>query len=386
MSAPGVDVLIFGDTESCPELRHELPLAIVDPFLYIEAGGKRAALTNGIEEQRIAAAAPDVELLLPDALGRDELVAGGWSWQEIESELCLRAATALGVREARVPPAFPLALADRLRGAGISLTPDQNLFEERRRRKSAAELAGIRRAAAAAVTALGEASRMLAEATISDGLLFAGGEPLTAEAVRERIREVCRRAGCFAAADTMVRAVLPALGSAHDPGAGQLPAATPIEIDLWPRDELSGCWADMTRTFVRGTISDPLSELYALVLEAHRRACGATEPGVSGEALYGKACDVFEAAGHPTPRTKQAGVTLREGFYFALGHGVGLQVHEPPLLGRGADEQLVAGDVVAIEPGTYVRGLGGARVEDLLVVGEDGYENLTAAFPYGLAL
>ena len=96
-----------------------------------------------------------------------------------------------------MPPGFPLALADRLRGAGISLTPDQSLFEERRRRKSPTELAGIRCAAAAAVAALGEASHMLAEATISDGLLFGAGEPLTAEAVRERIREVCRRAGCL---------------------------------------------------------------------------------------------------------------------------------------------------------------------------------------------
>jgi Xaa-Pro aminopeptidase len=379
-----VDVLIYGDTLSCPELRHELPLAITDPFLYIEAGGRRAALTSVLEEERIAAAAPGIELLLPDALGRDQLVAAGLSWQEIERELCLRAAAALGVREARVPGSFPLGLADRMRSAAIALTPDEAYFDDRRRRKNAAELTGIRRATAAAIAALGEASRMLREAAIVDGLLVADGRELTAEAVRERIREVCGRVGCPAPADIMVRPVPPELGSAHDPGSGRLPADTPIEIDLWPRDEASGCWADVTRTLVRGSVSDALLELYALVLEAHRRACAATAPGVRAEALYDVVCDVFEAGGQPTRRTKQAGVTLREGFYFALGHGVGLQVHEAPVLSLGGTEHLVAGDVIALEPGTYVSGLGGARVEDLLVVTEDGYENLTAGLPYDL--
>ena len=120
----------------------------------------------------------------------------------------------------------------------------------------------------------------------------------------------------------------------HEAGSGPLPAHAPICLDLWPQDEASGCWADMTRTWVRGDISDAVADLHRLVLEAHERSLAAVRPGVLGVDVYGAACDVFEAAGHPTQRTKKPGETLQHGFFFGLGHGVGLEVHEAPALGR----------------------------------------------------
>ncbi len=380
-----MNVLIYGDTETSAALRHEVPLAIGDAFLYLEADGRRAVLTHALEETRIADAAPHLERLLVDALGRDELIAAGMPRSEIDQELCVRAAAVLGITEAAVPAEFPLGLADRLRAGGVALTPDETVFAERRRRKTAAEMAGIRRAANVAIRAMGEAAAMLREAEIDGDELRLAGELLTAETLRARIRELCARAGSPAPADIMVRAMGARAAIGHDPGSGPLPAHVPIEIDLWPRDEASGCWADMTRTFVRGEISDSIAELHALVLDAHERACAAVRPDVTGVALYGVACDVFEAAGHPTARTKRPGETLREGFYFSLGHGVGLEVHEAPLLGRSGSEALIAGDVIAVEPGTVIPGVGGTRVEDLLTVTADGCERLTGAFPYGLA-
>jgi Xaa-Pro aminopeptidase len=379
-----VNLLIWGDTASSPALRHEVPVDIGDPFLYLESDRRRVVVTNALEEFRIAGAAPELERLMIDDLGRDELIAEGRSSIEIEQELCVRAAQRVGIRDAVVPPDFPVAVADRMRAAGLELHPDDAPFTERRRCKSAAEMAGIRRAADAGLEALGAAAAMLREAEIRGEELWHDGERLTSEAVRNQIRDVCARAGAPAPADIMVKAMGPDPHIGHDPGAGPLPAHTPILIDLWPRDEKSNCWADMTRTFVRGEISDAVAELHALVLGAHERACAAVRPGVPGVELYGIACDVFEAAGHPTARTKAAGETLREGFYHGLGHGVGLQVHEAPALGRTGFDPLIAGDVVAIEPGTIVRSLGGIRVEDLLVVTERGAESLTASFPYDL--
>ena len=377
-------VLVFGDSETSPTLRHEVPLAIGDPFLYLEAEGRRVVVTNALEDSRIARAAPDLERLLVDAFGRDDLIAEGRSRAEVEREVCVRAIAAVGIAEAAVPPEFPLALADRLRTAGVVLIVDEQLFVDRRRRKTATELEGIRRAAQVAIAAMGEAAAMLREAMIDGNDLVLEGELLRAEAVRARIHEVCARGGAPAPQDIMIKPMGPDAAIGHDPGAGPLPAHVPIEIDLWPRDERSGCWADMTRTFVRGHISDQITELHALTREAHERACAAAKPSVTGLALYERACDVFEAAGHPTQRTKAPGETLREGFYFSLGHGVGLEVHEEPALGRNGTAPLIEGDVIAVEPGTVIRGVGGTRVEDLLIVTAEGNERLTGSFPYGL--
>jgi Xaa-Pro aminopeptidase len=381
-----MNLLIWGDTESSPALRHEVPVDIGDPFLYLESDGRRVVVTSALEEFRIASAVPDLEHLLIDQVGRDELVAEGRPSIEIEQELCVRAAERVGIRDAVVPPEFPVAVADRLRAAGIQLHPDDAPFTERRRHKSAAEMAGIRRATNAGLDALRAAATMLRESEIrGEGLFSSDGERLTSEAVRTVIREVCGRAGAPAPPDIMVKPMGPNPHIGHDPGAGPLPAHAPIVLDLWPRDEESGCWSDMTRTFVRGEISDAVAKLHALVLTAHERSCAAVRPGIPGVELYGIACDVFEAAGHPTGRTKAEGETLREGFYHGLGHGVGLQVHEAPNLGRTGFDPLIAGDVIAIEPGTMVRSVGGVRVEDLLVVTDEGAESLTASFPYDLA-
>ena len=378
-----MNVLIYGDTETSPALRHEVPVPIGDAFLYLESDGRRALLTNALEEKRIARAVPDVERLLIDEFGRDELIAADVPLWKIGLEVSARAVAAMGIRKAAVPLNFPMALADRLRADGVELTADWELFAERRRHKTDTEMAGIRRAAVAAAAAMGEAATILREASIRGQELWHGGERLTAETVRARIRDVCARAGAAAPPDIIVKPMGPDPSIGHDPGSGPLPAHTPILIDLWPRDEASSCWADMTRTFVRGEVSGQIAELHALVISAHEQTCGAARAGVKGFELFDIVCDVFEAAGHPTGRTKQPGETLREGFYRGLGHGVGLDVHESPGLGRSGIAPLIAGDVVAVEPGLVVRSAGGVGIEDLLVITDDGSHRLTS-FPYGL--
>jgi Xaa-Pro aminopeptidase len=376
------DVLLYGDTERSPAMRHEIPLAICDPFLYVETGGRRIALTNSLERDRLARAVPDVELVLADELGRDELIASGLPPHVLGLELSARLCAKLGLRTAAVPPELPVALADRLRADGIELRPDNELFERRRRAKSGAELAGVRRAQRAAEAGMAAGAAVLRESERADGELRHGGETLTAERLRDVIRDACARADAPAPPDIIVARADTVMGG-HDPGSGPLAPDVAITIDLWPRDEESGCWADMTRTFVVGTPNDATVEMHRLSMEALERSIAAVRPGVTGVAVYDIACDVFEAAGHPTQRTKAPGEVLTDGFFFSLGHGVGLEVHEAPILGRSGHDPLVAGDVLAIEPGTSRDG-DSARVEDLVLVTDDGIENLTH-YAYDLA-
>jgi Xaa-Pro aminopeptidase len=376
------DVLIYGDTERSATMRHEIPLAIGDPFLYVEAGGKRVVVTNILERDRIARVVPDAELVVGDELGQDELIAAGLPRHEIELEVYARLCKRLDLRTAAVPPETPVVLADRLRADGIELRPDHDLFESRRRVKSEAELAGIRRAQVAAEAGMAACAAALRNAVAEGDELRRDGAPLLAETVRAAIRDACAEHGAVAPPDIIV-ARSDRFPGGHDPGHGPLAPDVPITVDLWPRDEESGCYADMTRTFVVGEPSPSVVEMHTLAIEALRRSVAAAKPGVAGRALFDIACDVFEEAGHPTQRTKAPGEALTEGFYFSLGHGVGLEVHEAPGLGRTGAAPLVTGDVVAVEPGTS-RGGEAARVEDLVLVTDDGAETLTD-YPYDLA-
>jgi Xaa-Pro aminopeptidase len=104
---------------------------------------------------------------------------------------------------------------------------------------------------------------------------------------------------------------------------------------------------------------------------------------VTGKSVFDGVCEIFEGAGYPTQRTKAEGEPLADGFFHSLGHGVGLEVHEQPMLGMTGHDELVVGDVLAIEPGLYRAGYGGCRLEDIVLVTDAGCETLTQ-FPYEL--
>jgi Xaa-Pro aminopeptidase len=378
------DVLVHGDTHRSAALRHELPLGILDPFSYFELDGRRVVVIAAMEAPRIEEAAPGVEVVDPYELGLDDLIARGMRWHDIDPELCARAAARLGARRLVVPAQLPVAVADRLRADGVEIVPDESEFIRRRRSKTPREVKGVRRAQAAADAGMAAAAALLRTATPRDGVLSRNGEAVSAEAVRAHIRDVCAELGAPAGEDIIVAAGA-AGATGHEQGTGPLPAGVPIIIDIWPRDERSGCYTDMTRTFVGG--GEPAEDVAAwhrLALTALERVYERLRPGVTGRDLFAAACEVFEEAGEPTQRTKPQGKPLRDGFFHSLGHGVGLEVHEEPALGRTGADPLVPGDVVAVEHGCYRSGYGGVRLEDLVLVTEDGHERLTD-FRYELA-
>ena len=378
-------LLLFGDTERSAALRHEIPIAIIDPVLFAEVDGRHYVLTTALEHARVKRALPDAEVLDYFALGYKELVEGGMSFADAGREAEARAVQQIGIKEAIVPGDFPLALGDRLRKDGVALTVDDAAVELRRRAKAPTELDGIRAAQRAAEAGMTAARELLARAQpTAGGQLQLDGEPLLAEDVRATLRAACAEHGAPCPPDVIVASVRQ--GNGHEPGAGPLPAGLPILIDIWPRHEASACWADMARTFMVG---DPAPEHADLIAEQARlvrstltEAQAAVRPGITGRELYDAACDSFESAGYPTRRTAQGDEEL-DGFQFSLGHGVGLEVHEAPPLGLAGHDPLVVGDVLAIEPGLWDRRVGGVNFEDLVLVTENGCELLTR-FPYSL--
>jgi Xaa-Pro aminopeptidase len=381
---PGL--LLWGDTVRSAALRHEVPLAIISPLLFAEVDGRRVVLTSFLERDRVTHALPDAEVLDWFDFGWKDLVAGGMSFAEADREVVTRVVRRIGIDEAIVPGDFPLALGDRLRADGIVLTVDDDAVELRRRAKAGVELDGIRAAQRAAEAGMSAASGLLSRARpTDDGHLQIDGERLLAVDVRAALRAACAEQGAPCPPEVIVASVWN--GGGHEPGSGPLPSGLPIVVDIWPRHEASGCWADMTRTFVVGTPSpehaDVIAEYARVVRAALERAKAAIRPGVSGGELFDLTCELFESEGHLTQRTAQR-ENEDEGFQSWLGHGVGLDVHESPSLAPAGRDVLVAGDVLAIEPVLWNSGIGEVRFEDLVLVTEHGCETLTR-FPYDIA-
>jgi Xaa-Pro aminopeptidase len=362
-------VLIYGSPEHSADLFHALPAPIVDPFLYVEVDGRRVATVSVLDADKVRPLG--IEVIDPAQLGRDELIAQGLGPTQLEAETCLRACRELGIDSATVPVEFPVGLADHLRAGGVTLAVEPDAFVERRRRKTPEQLAGIRRAQAAADAAMGVAAE----------LIRAGGT--TSEDVRAAMQRTCDELGCDLPDDVIVsHGAQAAIG--HEPGHGALGDGEPVVVDIWPRDRESRCWADMTRTFVAGGGEPPeeLARYWQLVHESLERVRGLVRAGADGREVYAESCEPFHAAGIRTQLSKEPGEVLDEGYFHGLGHGVGLEVHERPNMGRVGDV-LVAGDVVTLEPGCYRKGFGGCRLEDLVLVTEHGCETLTD-FPYDL--
>jgi Xaa-Pro aminopeptidase len=363
------NVLIHADTIRSPELRHEVPLMVGDPFVYLERNGSRLVYASSLEAPRLEAL-EGLEIVPLESLGMDELLAQGLDRPAIERELVLRACRHAGVDEAVVPRAFPLETADHLRANGLQLEADGELFDRRRRAKNEAELEGIRRAQRGAEAAMDAIRTRLRE----------GGE-VSSEELQGLARRTFTEHG-LTAPDSLIVSHGAQTAVGHEAGHGKIEPGEPIVCDLFPQDVQSGCFADMTRTFCQGEPPAELVEFHRLCRESLELVYPAIRPGVSGQELHRISCAPFEEAGVKTQLTKKPGEILDEGYFHSLGHGVGLDVHEEPGLGRSGRE-LVEGDVVAIEPGVYRKGFGGCRLEDLVHVTADGCERLTD-YPYDL--
>jgi Xaa-Pro aminopeptidase len=249
--------------------------------------------------------------------------------------------------------AVSFASWETLRAGGLELVPRRGLVEALRAVKDDEELDAIRRAGA--VTS--EAYDRLAE------------ERFTGRTERElawRLDELFHELGAQAPAFETIVASGPNSAKPHArPTDRVVEAGETVVVDAGAL--VDGYCADCTRTFATGPLPDELRSAYTVCLEAQLAGLAATRAGVTGIDADGAARERIEAAG------------LGERFGHGLGHGVGLEVHEAPRLSRESADTLAAGNVATVEPGIYLEGLGGIRIEDLVIVTDGEPEVLTSS-------
>ena len=375
-------LLLYADSVRDPDLYFATGISVVDPFIYVEADGKRVIVTSEIEADAARRNSTATDVWLGSGFGSRELIEGGMAWDDAALEILSRVVAKCGLDEVVVPPSFPVEAADHLRGKGVAVRPDRKQFALRRRSKDERALAGIRAAQRATEAAMARVVEVLGSSSPNDRGLVFEGEQLTAERVRAEVIDTLRAHGCEG--EPPITSPGPQGAFVHELGTGPVRPGESLIVDIFPTHAESRFCADMTRTFCFGEAPEQLRHMHAAVLEAVKRATEAIRTGVNGKQVWEAACEPIEAAGYRTERTVAKGETLDEDFFHGLGHGVGLEVHEAPGMGLSGDD-LIAGDVVTIEPGVYRKDFGGVRLEDLAVVRDDGAEVLTD-FPYDFEL
>ena len=291
---------------------------------------------------------------------------------------CLRRA---GITRVVGDRTLPLIFADFARQAGITVECDPNQWVQERRQKTAEEIQHLREAQQVTEQVVQMACELIARANVRhDGVLLHERQPLTSERVRAAVdhwlldRDFSNPMAIIAGG--------PAAADCHYLGSGELRTGQPVLVDIFPRNRRTRYYGDCTRTVVHGDISDEIKRMHAAVREAKAAAERAIVAGVTGETVHLATIQAIQRAGYsvglPGDQTPLSYCALTHG----TGHGVGLDVHEPPLLDLKGPE-LLAGEVVTVEPGLYRRDLGGVRIEDMVVVTERGCENLNT-LPDGL--
>ena len=280
-----------------------------------------------------------------------------------------------GIAEARVSPNLRAIDLEELRANGVDAEVDAELFVAERRHKTKDEAQAIRDAQHAAESAVVEVVRELAGAQIKDGILWSNGGPLTSEMLYARAQLTLGEKG-FTCPD-MIIAGSPDCALPHFRGEGPIKANAPVIIDIFPQSRRTHYNGDLTRTVVVGEISEDVRQMHAAVVQALDAGAESIAAGVPGKEPHFNVCQVLVDRGFGTTTKGYEGPEGVARMNHGTGHGVGLAVHEEPSLRATTEAPLEEGDVVTVEPGLYLLGLGGVRVEDTGMVTARGFENFT---------
>ena len=362
----GADAYVAYASSRDADMRYLTHFTTSDPFVFFKKPGERGVIiisqmeTGRASREASAAVMTRTQAGFPDILKKEK------------DPYRATAAMIAGLvgKKILIPPNFPVALANAL-SEHCYLTVDTGTVMEMRSKKSRQEILAMKHVQKVTQKAMGLAVSLIRSASVKKGILHIDRQPLTAEYVKYSMHRLLLEHGC-SAVDTIVscgeETAIP-----HMTGTGPLKSDEPIVIDLFPVEEKSGYYADMTRTVIKGEPSTDILAMYDALRQAKQLGISRVKAGVLGSDVHQTVVDFFKDHGYESNT---------RGFVHNLGHGVGLQVHELPTVGP-AGKSLVSGNVITIEPGLYFPGTGGVRLEDIGAVTAKGFDNFTI-FPEDL--
>lgn len=363
--------LIIADSEKSANLYYATRFLAPDAFIFIQLGGRRHVIMSDLEVDRAKSQAKADEVHSYSKLAQAAKSRGKAepTMMDVVEEL-------LGAHQAKeldVPSDFPVSYADALRARGYTVSPKPEPFFPERLIKSEEEIACLTESLRITEESLEGAIELIRNSKIeADETLSLGGKPLTVELLRKAMHLTMMERDCVAQ-HTIVAPGVQAVDP-HNEGSGVLKAHQPIVMDVFPQHAKHRYFADITRTVVRGKASGKVRRMFEVVREGQEIAYRMIKDGVDGSAVHKAINDSFIKQGFTTG--EQHG--RMQGFFHGTGHGVGLEIHEPPRVSGRADI-LKTGMVVTVEPGLYYLDAGGMRIEDMVVVRPNGCEVLTKA-------
>ncbi|HWM24893.1 MAG TPA: Xaa-Pro peptidase family protein [Chthoniobacterales bacterium] len=354
--------LIVAASDHDPDMLYATRFFVPDPFIFLEQNGRRTIVLSDLEIDRARKQARADEIVSLSKFERE--LQGTRKKAPPFEKVMSHFLRSRGVRSAVVPANFPLGYANELARQKIRVRATNGLFWPEREAKSEAELREMRRALAITEKGLARAMEVLGASKIGPGKkLIWSGRTLTSEILRAEIDSAILRAGGLPA-NTIVAGGDQACDP-HERGSGPLKGDSLIILDIFPRDARSGYYGDMTRTVVRGRASEEQRRLWEAVREGQALALKKMKPGVDGLKLHNEVKQLFTDRGFPTEVRQGRQV----GFFHGTGHGLGLEIHEFP---RFQKTVFKPGQVLTVEPGLYYPGIGGARLEDVVVLTQTG--------------
>ena len=361
-------ILLVAASEGDANMLYAVGFFVPDPFIFFQHREKKFAVLSDLEIDRAKKQA-HVHRVLSLSLYQRKLRQLGKPAAMIDVlDLIFRER---GIRSLIVPANFSALLSDQLRAKGFSVQIRRDPFWAERETKNRVEVAQITESLRIARLGLEAGIRMLKRTrTKRDGYLYVNGTRLTSEILKTAVNTTIMAQG-WLPSHTIISSGNQCVDPHHE-GSGPIRANSSIIFDIFPRSQHNGYFGDLSRTVVRGRASDKLKEIYAAVQAGQQIGYEQIRHGVNGKEVHQNILALFESRGFHTGRINGR----MQGFFHGTGHGLGLDIHEPPRIAP-VDAILRAGHVVTVEPGLYYLGIGGVRLEDVVVVTAKGNRNLT---------